>query len=135
MWTTLHTACQSQLDQNVGAGSISRRNDEAPHCRSTWMDYLTFDLTEVDDGVSSLEAMASTTVAQHPAVLAEVRQVLDWAWRHYPGSHGPIDDGMDWDHDLQVTIEDGGWHTVTLTLTGTARFVQEFIAAFGGGAD
>jgi len=46
-----------------------------------------------------------------------------------------MDDGMDWDHDLQVSIEDGGWHTVTLTLTGTARFVQEFIATFGSGAD
>jgi hypothetical protein len=66
---------------------------------------------------------------------AEVQQVLDWAWHRYPESHGPMDDGMDWDHDLQVTIEDGRWHTVTLTLSGTARFVEEFIAAFGRGAD
>jgi len=99
------------------------------------MDFLTFDLTEVDDGVSSLEAMASTAVQQHAAVMAEVQQVLDWAWHRYPQSHGPMDDGMDWDHDLQVTIEDGRWHTVTLTLSGTARFVEEFIAAFGRGAD
>ena len=99
------------------------------------MDFLTFDLTEVDDGVSSLEAMAATAVEQHAAVMAEVQQVLDWAWHRYPESHGPMDDGMDWDHDLQVSIEDGGWHTVTLTLTGTARFVQEFIATFGSGAD
>jgi hypothetical protein len=99
------------------------------------MDFLTFDLTEVDDGVSSLEAMASTAVQQHAAVMAEVQQVLDWAWHRYPESHGPMDDGMDWDHDLQVTIEDGRWHTVTLTLSGTARFVEEFIAAFGRGAD
>lgn len=99
------------------------------------MDFLTFDLTEVDDGVSSLEAMASTAVQQHAAVMAEVQQVLDWAWHRYPQSHGPMDDGMDWDHDLHVTIEDGRWHTVTLTLSGTARFVEEFIAAFGRGAD
>ena len=99
------------------------------------MDFLTFDLTEVDDGVSSLEAMAATAVEQHAAVMAEVQQVLDWAWHRYPQSHGPVDDGMDWDHDLQVTIEDGRWHMVTLTLSGTARFVQAFIAAFGGGAD
>ena len=95
------------------------------------LDFLSFDLTEVDDGVSSLEAMASTALEQHPAVMAEVQQVLDWAWRHCPGSHGPVDDGMDWDHDLQVLVEDGGWHTVTLTLTGTARFVEAFIASFG----
>lgn len=99
------------------------------------MDFLTFDLTEVDDGVSSLEAMASTAAEQHAAVMAEVQQVLDWAWDRYPGSHGPIDDGMDWHHDLQVTVEDGGWHTVTLTLTGTEGFVQAFLATFGSIAD
>lgn len=99
------------------------------------MDFLTFELIEVDDGVSSLEAMASTVVEQHSAVMAEVQQVLDWAWRRFPRSHGPIDDGMDWDHDLQVTIEDARWHTVTLTLTGTKRFVEEFMATFGSSAD
>ena len=95
------------------------------------MDFLTFDVAEVDDGVSSLEAMASTATAHHAAVMAEVQQVLDWAWAWFPNSHGPIDNGMEWDHDLQVTVEDGGWHTVTPTLTGTGRFVDEFIATFG----
>lgn len=99
------------------------------------LDFLSFQLDEVDESVSSLEAMASTALEQHTAVMAEVQQVLDWAWSRYPGSHGPIDDGMDWDHDLQVTIEDGGWHTVTLTLTGTGRFVEEFIATFGSVAE
>lgn len=97
--------------------------------------FLSFQLDEVDADVASLEAMASTALEQHLNVMAEVQQVLDWAWREYPGSHGRIDDGMDWDHDLQVTVEDGAWHTVTLTLTGTARFVQEFVATFGSGAD
>ena len=95
------------------------------------MDFLTFDLAEVDDGVSSLEAMASTAAGQHAAVMAEVQQVLDWAWRRFPDSHGPIDDGTVWDHDLQVTVEEGAWHTVTLTPTGTGRFVETFFAAFG----
>ncbi len=113
----------------IGRRSISRR------CHKTWMDFLSFDLTEVDDGVSSLETMASTALEQHPAVMAEVQQVLDWAWRRFPGFHGPMDDGMVWDHDLQVTIEDGGWHTVSLTLTGTARFVEEFIETFRSGED
>ena len=44
------------------------------------MDYLTFALDEVDDGIATLEAMASTTAAQHAAVMAEVQRVLDWAW-------------------------------------------------------
>ena len=42
---------------------------------------------------------------------------------------------MAWDHDLQMTLEAGGWQTVTLTLTGTGPFVEEFIAAFGSAED
>jgi hypothetical protein len=99
------------------------------------MDYLIFDAAEIDDGVVSLEAMASTALAQHGAVMAEVQQVLDWAWHRFPGSHGPIDDGMDWHHDLQVSVEPGGWHTVTLTLTGSPRFVEAFQASFGDASD
>lgn len=95
------------------------------------MNFLNFSLTEVEDGVSSLEAMASTAAEQHKAALDEAQQVIDWAWQKFPQAHGPLDDGADWDHDLQVTTEDGGWHTVTLTLTGTARLVDAFIATFG----
>jgi hypothetical protein len=99
------------------------------------MHHLIFALDEIEDGVATLEAMASTAAGQHAAVMAEVQQVLDWAWRQFPDSHGPIDDGMHWDHDLQLTLEPGGWHTVTLTLTGTGRFVEEFLSVFGDAAD
>jgi hypothetical protein len=99
------------------------------------MDFLSFDIDAIADGISTLEAMASTPTAQHAAVMAEVQQALDWAWQQFPDGHGPVDDGMDWDHHLQVTLEDGGWHTVTLTLTGTDRFVQDFLAAWGPAAD
>jgi len=95
------------------------------------MRFLSFDVSDNADGVTTLEAMASTPEAQHPAVLAEVQQVLDWAWRHFAHSHGPADEGMDWDHDLQLQQEPGGWHTVTLTLTGSERFIAAFYAAFG----
>ena len=94
------------------------------------MDYLSFDLSEGADGVTTLEALASTSAEHHAAVMAEVRQVLDWAWRRFPHGHGPAEEGMDWDHDLQVSVEDGRWHAVTLTLTGSQRFVEEFCAAF-----
>ena len=99
------------------------------------MDFLTFQLEEVDDRVWTLEAMASTPAEQHAKVIKEVEAVLDWAWRLFPDAHGPIDDGMDWDHELQVIVEDGGWHRVTLTLTGTARFVEPFLATFGTAQD
>ena len=78
----------------------------------------------------TIEALASTSAAQHAAVLAEAQQVLDWAWRAFPHTHGPADDGGEWDHDLQVGVEGGGWHAVTLTLTGTAEFARDFAAMF-----
>jgi hypothetical protein len=96
------------------------------------MDYLIFDLSEDTEGVTTLEAVVSTKAERHAAVMAEVHQVLAWAWRRYSRTHGPVDEGMDWDHDLQVTVEDGDWHAVTLTLAGSPRFVEAFLAAFGG---
>ena len=48
------------------------------------MHYLSFDLSDNDEGVTTLEALASTPAAQHAAVMAEVQQVLDWAWREFP---------------------------------------------------
>ena len=94
------------------------------------MRYLTFDLGEGDEGLTTIEAMASTPAADHAAVMGEVEQIMRWAWRSFPHTHGSTDDGADWDHDLQVTIEDGHWHAVTLTLTASARFVEAFLAAF-----
>jgi len=96
--------------------------------------YLSFDLSDNDEGVTTLEALASTSAAQHAAVLAEVQQVLDWARQHFPHGHGPLDDGMDWDEDLQLSIE-GQWHAVTLTLAVSARFAEAFLAVFGGPAE
>ena len=93
------------------------------------MRYLMFDLSDSDDGVHTLEAMASTRIEAHTAVLAEVQQVLGWAWQHRPDGHGPMADGMTWDHELLVQVE-AGWHTVTLTLAGTADFVAELLVAF-----
>ena len=95
------------------------------------MHYLSFDPSEDADGVTTLEAMASTAAGQHAAVMAEAQQVLDWAWQHCAHSHGPVDEGMDWDHALQVKVEDDRWHTVNLTLAGSPRFVEAFLAAFG----
>jgi hypothetical protein len=97
----------------------------------TPLQYLTVDLSDNDEGIVTIEALASTSAVQHPAAMAEVQQVLDWAWRAYPHTHGPADDGGEWDHDLQVGVEGDGWHAVTLTITGTAEFAREFTARFG----
>lgn len=92
--------------------------------------YLVFDRSETDDGLIVLEAMASTRAEQHAAVMAEVQQVLDWAASRFPHGHGPVEDGGDWHHDLQVHEEAGGWRTVTLTLAASAAFAQALEAAF-----
>lgn len=94
------------------------------------MRYLAFDLSDNADGVLTLEAMASTGAQAHAQVMDEVDEVLAWAERHFPHTRGAADDGMDWDHDLQVTEEDGGWHTVTLTLSASPAFAQAFLERF-----
>jgi hypothetical protein len=95
------------------------------------MRYLSFDSSDNTQGVTTLEAMASTAFEDHAAVLAEVQQVLDWAWQQVAFTHGPVDDGNDWDHDLQVSVEDGRWHTVALTLSASAAFAEAFLEHFG----
>lgn len=99
------------------------------------MHYLCFDLSDSDDGVTTLEAMASTAEGQHAQVMAEVQQVQAWCREAFAHTQGAVEDGMDWDEDLQITREPGGWHTVTLTLTGSPRFVDAFLARFNANAD
>lgn len=101
----------------------------------TPLQYLSFDVSDNDEGVVTIEALASTSASQHAAVLAEANRVLEWAWHAFPHTHGPADEGGEWDHDLQVGVEGDGWHAVTLTLTGTPEFAREFGTIFGAGAD
>lgn len=99
--------------------------------------YLHFELSESGAGVNTLEAMATTAAhrleaaAAVAAVMAEVAQVLDWAQQHFPNTQGPLDDGHDWQHELQTHSDDAGWHQVTLTLSASDAFVAEFRQAFG----
>jgi hypothetical protein len=99
------------------------------------MRHLTFERSEDTEGITTLEAMASTRLDDHAAVMQEVQQVLDWAWRNFGSQHGPIEDGMIWNHDLLVQEEAGGWHTVTLSLAGLPQFIEAFIAEFGDALD
>jgi hypothetical protein len=93
--------------------------------------FLSFDLSDGDDGVTTLDALASTRAEHQPAVLAEVQQVLDWAERHFPGQHAPLEDGGTWLHELQVQDEPGGWRSVALTFSATPEFAQALLAEFG----
>ncbi|KQV52790.1 hypothetical protein ASC95_08230 [Pelomonas sp. Root1217] len=99
------------------------------------MRYLIFDYSDGDDGIATLEAMASTRAEEHPRVLAEAQRVLDWAHSQFPGRHGPVEDGQAWDHELLVQHEEGGWLTVTLTLSASAEFLEAFLAVYGEAED
>ena len=96
---------------------------------------LTLDISDNDEGVVTIEALASTAAAQHAAALDEAQRLLAWAWHAFPHAHGPHDDGGEWDHDLQVADEGGGWHAVTLTFTGTPEFAAALVRAFGDPSD
>ena len=90
--------------------------------------YLDFDYSEDELGNGCFDALADTPAERHPAVLAEVALVLDWAQAAFAGQHGALDDGGTWDHDLQVLP--GGANaaaaaercSVSLSLSGTPAF-------------
>jgi hypothetical protein len=115
--------------------------------------YLDFDFGEDSAGVGTLEAMASTWPEQVAAVHAEVLQVLDWAFTNFPGRRGPIEEGGDWDYDLQgmqeftapqtlrydeathqLSVELGPAgkprHTVTVSFSGSSEFCAAFKQQF-----
>jgi len=92
--------------------------------------WLTLDISDNDEGIVTIEAQGATSLAQRTQAQAEAQAILDWAWREFPHTHGPADDGGQWDHDLQAHDEGGGWHSVVLTLTGDAAFAQAFAQAF-----
>ncbi|WP_411884085.1 hypothetical protein [Polaromonas sp. YR568] len=115
--------------------------------------YLSFGYVEDTDGTGSFEAVASTWPERAPAVHAEVVRVLDWAHTRFPGRRGPLDDGFDWDYDLQGLLEYTApqvlrydeaartvtvladppgkpRHTVTLSLSGSPEFCDAFKREF-----
>ena len=109
------------------------------------LDYLDFEYSEDEDGNGTWDAMASVNDSRWPALLDEVRQVLQWACHSFGGRRAPLDEGGDWDYDLSVQDDDNGralrirWNskantieaempqagsytTLTLTLTGNMAF-------------
>jgi hypothetical protein len=116
--------------------------------------YLDFDYGEDTEGVGTLEAMASTWPEQIAAVHAEVAQVLSWAFATFPDRRGPIEEGGDWDYDLQgiqeftvpqtlryddvaqqLSVEAGPPGKprcmVTVSFSGIAEFCAAFRQEFG----
>lgn len=92
------------------------------------LQYLLFDASDDGEGNGTWEAMASVRPADLPALRAEVQAVLRWAEHHSPGPRGPLDEGGLWDAD-EHQHTDGGWVTVTLTLTGPWAWGEALRAA------
>jgi hypothetical protein len=90
--------------------------------------YLDFDYSEDEDGNGCFDALADTPAGRHPAVLAEVALVLDWAQAAFAGQHGALDEGGSWDHNLQIVHDPSsaalaaGRCRVSLSLSGTPAF-------------
>lgn len=117
------------------------------------LDYLDFDYSEDEDGNGTWDAMASVADSRWAALLEEVRRVLHWASHDFRGRRAPLEDGGDWDYDLNAQDDDhgralrirwdragdtlqaeapqpGGYGTVTLTLTGNTAFGDALRQAF-----
>ena len=114
--------------------------------------YLECDYSEDDAGHGSFDAMASADPRHLAALQAEVARVLAWAESAFPGARGPLEEGGEWDWELQgveevatprqvrftgeaLALERGrpGAPRVTLSLTvgGSAAFCEAFREAFG----
>lgn len=69
------------------------------------LSYLDFDYSEDYEGTGTFDAMASVTPQQWPALQAEVAQVLVWCAQQFTAGPAPLEDGGDWDYDLQGSEE------------------------------
>ncbi|WP_137893350.1 hypothetical protein [Ramlibacter sp. 2FC] len=115
--------------------------------------YLEFDYSEDTAGVGCFEAMAAVGPPQLQALHAEIVEVLGWAHAAF-ADRGPLEDGHDWDYELQgaqevtapqtlhydeatgrleVSVGPTGAprHTLTLTLSGSPAFCEAFRGRFG----
>jgi len=115
------------------------------------LEYLDFDYSEDEQGTGNWDAMASVHASRVPALAAEIEQVLRWASQEFTGRQGAIDDGGDWDYDLQSQDDQGrplparfdsdsgklalpasahGRTTVCLSLAGSVQFGAALTAAW-----
>jgi len=95
--------------------------------------YLVFDYSEDTGDGGSFDAMASVLAPQVAEVEAEIAQVLAWVKARFPGMQGPVEEGGEWDVDLQVVTENDAVprQTYSLVIAGTPAFCEAFQGKFG----
>jgi len=117
------------------------------------LSYFEFDYSEDADGVGTFDALAATAPVHSAAVLAEIATVLAWAHDAFEAQRAPLEEGGEWDYDLQgwrefsavdaldfdehsgelsVQPQPAGTarHTVSLSITGTSGFCAAFRERF-----
>jgi hypothetical protein len=86
--------------------------------------FLEFDCSDDNEGVVCWEALAQPAARHTQDLLTEVAQVLTWTHRFSPRSPGALEDGADWDFDLQIHVDSSPiqvqWDTSTKTLVLSA---------------
>ncbi len=99
------------------------------------LQFLDFDYSEDVEGIGVFDAMASVRPVQLEAVRAEIAEVLDWADTAFAGQRAPLDEGGEWDLDLQERVDGASppWHVLTLSISGSASFCAAFRQRFGLG--
>ncbi len=93
------------------------------------LSYLVFDASDDGEGLGTWEAVASVRQADQARMWAEVQQLVAEAEAQAPGPKGPLDEGGVWDVD-QHTVDEAGWLTLTLTLTGPWEWGEALLARF-----
>ena len=95
--------------------------------------WLDFEYSEGDDGTGVFDAMASVELRHSPEVQAEVDAVLAWAEATFAGRRAPVEEGGEWEADLQVTDEDthSPRRCFSLSIGGTLAFCQALGERFG----
>ena len=96
---------------------------------TTALRWLDFDYSEGDDGTGVFDAMASVTEQHAPEVQREIDAVLAWADAQFAGRRGAMEEGGDWDAELQVSDEPPR-RCFSLTLAGSAAFCEAFRERF-----
>lgn len=123
------------------------------------LQFLEFDHSEDTEGVVCWDALAQPAACHNPALLREVTLLLNWAYRFSPQGPGSLEDGADWDFDLQIWLHSpdeqrsvaaqAQWLSsaqtldirplpgpderleLSLSLSGTPGFAQAFREQFG----
>lgn len=95
--------------------------------------WLDFDYSEGDDDTGVFDALASVELGHVAEVQAEIDAVLGWAEATFAGCRGPVEDGGEWDAELQVSNEDTNppRRYFSLAVGGTRAFCQALAERFG----